>query len=120
MSGPFSRQRTIQCRDDALGQGPVQSERVSDREDILSDQQVAACAYGTRAGAVKPAPPVFKKSKIVLSDEDFTLIHRTMKRASEHSGHDQAKGRQIDMPTKAQMQADLLELTGLRTTRQSP
>lgn len=55
---------------------------------------------------------------VEVSDEDFTLIHRAMKRASEHSGHDQAQGRQIDMPTKAQMQADLLELTGFRTTRQ--
>jgi hypothetical protein len=55
---------------------------------------------------------------VEVSDEDFTLIHRAMKRASEHSGHDQAQGRQIDMPTKAQMQADLLELTGFRTTKQ--
>jgi hypothetical protein len=55
---------------------------------------------------------------VKVSDEDFTLIHRAMKRVSEHSGHDQAQGRQIDMPTKVQMQADLLELTGFRTTRQ--
>ncbi|MFC3581070.1 AAA family ATPase [Sphingomonas hylomeconis] len=52
-----------------------------------------------------------------VSDEDFMIVHRAMSRASEHSGHDQAAGRQIDTPTKAQMRADLSELTSFRTTK---
>lgn len=52
-----------------------------------------------------------------VSDEDFAVVHRAMKRASEHSGHDQAAGRQIDIPTKEQMQADLYELMAFRTTK---
>lgn len=52
-----------------------------------------------------------------VSDEDFMLVHRAMSRASEHSGHDQAAGRQIDTPTKAQMRTDLGELTSFRTAK---
>lgn len=52
-----------------------------------------------------------------VSDEDFMLVHRAMSRASEHSGHDQAAGRQVDMPNKARMRADLAELTSFRTTK---
>lgn len=52
-----------------------------------------------------------------VSDDDFLVVHRAMSRASEHSGHDQAAGRQIDSPTKAQMRADLSELTGFRTAK---
>lgn len=52
-----------------------------------------------------------------VSDDDFMLVHRAMSRASEHSGHDQAAGRQVDTPDKAQMQADLDELTSFRTAK---
>lgn len=52
-----------------------------------------------------------------VCDDDFLLVHRAMSRASEHSGHDQAEGRQIDTPTKAQMRADLSELTSFRTAK---
>lgn len=52
-----------------------------------------------------------------VSDDDFVLVHRAMSRASEHSGHDQAAGRQIDTPTKSQMRADLDELTSFRTAK---
>lgn len=52
-----------------------------------------------------------------VGDDDFVLVHRAMSRASEHSGHDQAAGRQIDTPTKAQMRADLNELTNFRTAK---
>lgn len=52
-----------------------------------------------------------------VSDDDFVLVHRAMSRASEHSGHDQAAGRQIEMPTKAQMRADLNELTSFRAAK---
>jgi len=52
-----------------------------------------------------------------VSDDDFVLVHRAMSRASEHSGHDQAAGRQIDTPTKAQMRADLGELASFRTAK---
>lgn len=54
---------------------------------------------------------------VEVSDEDFILVYHAMKRASEFSGHDQAAGRQIDMPTKEQMMADWHELVGFRTTR---
>lgn len=54
---------------------------------------------------------------VEVSDDDFTLIHRSMKRASEHSGHDQAAGRQIDMPTKDQMLTDLSELQAFRAIK---
>ena len=49
-----------------------------------------------------------------VSDEDYSTVYRAMSRASEHSGHDQAAAKQIDMPTKKQMQADLNELTEFR------
>ncbi|MCV0386105.1 MAG: AAA family ATPase [Nitrobacter sp.] len=52
-----------------------------------------------------------------VNDDDFVLVHRAMSRASEHSGHDQAAGRQLDTPTKAQMRADLDELTSFRTAK---
>lgn len=52
-----------------------------------------------------------------VSDDDFLLVHRAMARASEHSGHDQAAGRQIETPSKAQMRADLDELKNFRTTK---
>lgn len=52
-----------------------------------------------------------------VSDDDFVLVHRAMSRASENSGHDQAAGRQIDTPTKAQMRVDLSELTSFRTAK---
>ena len=52
-----------------------------------------------------------------VSDDDFVLVHRAMSRASEHSGHDQAAGRQVDTPTKAQMRADLNELSSFRTAK---
>lgn len=54
---------------------------------------------------------------VEVSDEDFTVVYRAMKRASEHSGHDQAAGRQIDTPTKDQMMADWHELVGFRATK---
>lgn len=56
-------------------------------------------------------------SGVDVSDEDYSTVHRAMSRASEHSGHDQAAARQIDMPTKRQMQADLNELTGFRAKK---
>lgn len=49
-----------------------------------------------------------------VSDEDYSPVYRAMSRASEHSGHDQAAAKQIDVPTKKQMQADLIELTEFR------
>jgi len=52
-----------------------------------------------------------------VSDEDYSTVHRAMSRASEHSGHDQAAARQIDMPTKKQMQTDLNELTEFRAKK---
>lgn len=52
-----------------------------------------------------------------VSDDDFAIVHRAMKRASEHSGHDQAAGRQIDVPTKDQLRADLYELQAFRATK---
>ncbi|MET3472446.1 energy-coupling factor transporter ATP-binding protein EcfA2 [Novosphingobium sp. 1529] len=54
---------------------------------------------------------------VEVSDDDFMIVYRAMKRASEHSGHDQAAGRQIETPDKAQMQADLMELIGFRTAK---
>ncbi|MBD8678320.1 AAA family ATPase [Sphingomonas sp. CFBP 13720] len=52
-----------------------------------------------------------------VSDDDFLIVHRAMSRASERSGHDQAAGRQVDTPIKAQMRADLAELTSFRTAK---
>lgn len=52
-----------------------------------------------------------------VSDEDYSTVHRAMSRASEHSGHDQAAARQIDMPTKKQMQTDLNGLIEFRATK---
>ena len=52
-----------------------------------------------------------------VTDEDFTVIYNNMKRASEFSGHDQASARQIDMPTKQQMLADLNELQAFRAIK---
>ncbi|WP_066481198.1 MULTISPECIES: AAA family ATPase [unclassified Sphingomonas] len=54
---------------------------------------------------------------VEVSDEDFMLVYRAMKRASEYSGHDQAAGRQIDTPTKDQMMADWHELVAFRATK---
>ncbi len=54
---------------------------------------------------------------VEVSDNDFVIVFRAMKRASEYSGHDQAAGRQIEIPDKAQMQADLMELIAFRTTK---
>lgn len=54
---------------------------------------------------------------VEVSDDDYMVIHRAMKRASEHSGHDQAAGRQIDVPIKAQMMADLNELVVFRARK---
>lgn len=45
-----------------------------------------------------------------FSDPDYRVIFFAMKRASEHSGHDQAAGKQVDPPDKSQMEADLVEL----------
>lgn len=54
---------------------------------------------------------------VEVSDEDFMVVYRAMKRASEFSGHDQAAGRQIDMPTKDQMLADWHELVAFRAAK---
>lgn len=54
---------------------------------------------------------------VEVSDDDFMIVHRAMRRASERSGHDQAAGRQIEMPTKAQMRTDLHELTTFRAAK---
>jgi len=54
---------------------------------------------------------------VEVSDDDFMIVHRAMKRASERSGHDQAAGRQIEMPTKDQMRSDLRELTAFRAAK---
>lgn len=54
---------------------------------------------------------------VEVSDDDFMLVYRAMKRASEFSGHDQAAGRQIDTPTKEQMMVDWHELVGFRATK---
>ena len=54
---------------------------------------------------------------VEVSDGDFMLVYRAMKRASEFSGHDQAAGRQIDIPTKDQMMADWCELVAFRATK---
>lgn len=54
---------------------------------------------------------------VEVSDADFMVVYRAMKRASEYSGHDQASGRQIDTPTKDQMMADWQELVGFRATK---
>jgi len=55
---------------------------------------------------------------VEVTDEDYQIIFHAMKRASEHSGHDLAAGRQMDAPSKEQMRKDLLELIGFRSTRQ--
>ena len=47
-----------------------------------------------------------------IDDEDYRVIYFAMKRASERSGHDQAAGKQIDAPDRAQMELDLMELRG--------
>jgi hypothetical protein len=47
---------------------------------------------------------------VEVTDDDYRTIFFAMKRASERSGHDQAAGRQIDTPDKAQMRNDLQEL----------
>lgn len=54
---------------------------------------------------------------VEVSDQDFMQVYRAMKRASEYSGHDQAAGRQIDMPTKEQMMSDWQELVAFRTAK---
>ncbi len=54
---------------------------------------------------------------VEVTDEDYCIIFRGMKRASEYSGHDRAAGRQLDPPSKEQMRKDLLEMIGFRTTR---
>jgi len=46
-----------------------------------------------------------------IDDEDYRTIFFAMKRASERSGHDQPAGKQIDAPSKNQIEADLLELS---------
>jgi len=56
-------------------------------------------------------------SGVDVSDEDYLVIHRAMSRASEHSGHDQAAAKQIEMPTKTQMQAELDELAAFRAKK---
>lgn len=66
--------------------------------------------FGSNVGTLRLAG-------VDVSDDDFVLVHRAMSRASEHSGHDQAAGRQIEMPTKAQMRADLNELTSFRAAK---
>lgn len=55
---------------------------------------------------------------VEVTDEDYRIIFHAMKRASEYSGHDRAAGRQLDPPSKENMQQDLLELVGFRSTRQ--
>nr|WP_239024891.1 AAA family ATPase [Sphingomonas corticis] len=64
-----------------------------------------------------PTVGTLRLGGVDVSDDDFMLIHRAMTRASEHSGHDQAAGRQIETPSKAQMRADLAELTGFRSAK---
>jgi hypothetical protein len=54
---------------------------------------------------------------VEVTDEDYKVIFNAMKRASEYSGHDRAAGRQLDPPSKAQMQNDLDELKAFRATR---
>jgi len=49
---------------------------------------------------------------VSIDDEDYRTIFFAMKRASERSGHDQAAARQIDVPDKKQLQADLFEFQG--------
>ena len=51
-----------------------------------------------------------------IDDEDYKVIFFAMKRASERSGHDQAAAKQIDAPSKHQMEMDLLELRGFIAT----
>ena len=53
---------------------------------------------------------------VEIDDEDYRTIFFAMKRASERSGHDQPAGKQIDPPSKKQIEADLLELTNFITS----
>ncbi len=53
---------------------------------------------------------------VEIDDEDYRTIFFAMKRASEQSGHDQPAGKQIDPPSKKQIEADLLELTNFITS----
>lgn len=48
--------------------------------------------------------------QVDVSDDDYRIIFFAMKRCSERSGHDQAQSRQIDPPSKKQMQIELNEL----------
>lgn len=66
--------------------------------------------FGSNVGTLRLA-------SVEVSDDDFMVIYRAMKRASEFSGHDQAAGRQIDIPTKDQMMSDWHELVAFRTTK---
>lgn len=54
---------------------------------------------------------------VEVTDDDFMFVYRAMKRASEFSGHDQAAGRQIETPSKAQMNVDRDELVAFRATK---
>lgn len=54
---------------------------------------------------------------VEVTDEDYRVVFKGMKRASEYSGHDRAAGRQLDPPTKDQMRSDLDELRAFRTAR---
>ena len=49
-----------------------------------------------------------------VTDEDYRTIFFAMKKASERSGHDMAAGRDIPIPTPADMLADLEELDAFR------
>lgn len=51
---------------------------------------------------------------VAVSDEDYRTIFFAMKKASERSGHDMAAGRDIPVPTPAEMLADVEELDAFR------
>lgn len=51
---------------------------------------------------------------VSVTDDDYRTIYFAMKRASERSGHDMAAGRDIPVPTPADMLADIEELDRFR------
>lgn len=53
---------------------------------------------------------------LIVEDGDYQVIYAAMSKVSEYSGHDMAAGRQIPVPDKAEMRADLEHLEQFRVT----
>lgn len=65
------------------------------------------------AGVVERYGPGIKSQSlkgVSVTDDDYAKVYKEMKKCSEYSGHDMAKGRNIELPQKIQLRKDLESL----------